>query len=97
MNLYQHYIEEIDQRKDQGLNPKPIDGAELLTEIIENIKGLGNEHRKDSLDFFIYNTLPGTTGAAGVKAKFLKEIILGEKLHLNMSIYLRFFNQENFQ
>ena len=80
MNLYQHYIEEIDQRKDQGLNPKPIDGGELLTEIIENIKGLGNEHRNDSLDFFIYNTLPGTTGAAGVKAQFLKEIILGNSV-----------------
>ena len=80
MNLYQHYIEEIDQRKDQGLNPKPIDGGELLTEIIENIKGLGNEHRNDSLDFFIYNTLPGTTGAAGVKAQFLKEIILGDSV-----------------
>ncbi|MEM7110154.1 MAG: bifunctional aconitate hydratase 2/2-methylisocitrate dehydratase, partial [Bacteroidota bacterium] len=33
---------------------------------------------KDSLDFFIYNVLPGTTNAAAVKAKFLKEIILGE-------------------
>ena len=31
-----------------------------------------------SLDFFIFNTLPGTTAAAGEKAKFLKEIILGE-------------------
>ena len=28
--------------------------------------------------FFIYNVLPGTTSAAGVKAAFLKEIILGE-------------------
>ena len=27
---------------------------------------------------FIYNTLPGTTPAATVKAKFLKEIILGD-------------------
>lgn len=52
MNLYQHYIEEIDQRKDQGLNPKPIDGGELLTEIIENIKGLGNEHRNDGCVLF---------------------------------------------
>ena len=26
----------------------------------------------------IYNTLPGTTGAAGVKAKFLKEVVLGD-------------------
>ena len=30
------------------------------------------------LTFFIYNVLPGTTSAAVVKAKFLKEIILGE-------------------
>jgi aconitate hydratase 2/2-methylisocitrate dehydratase len=30
----------------------------------------------DSLDF-IYNVVPGTTSAAGLKAKFLKEIILG--------------------
>jgi aconitate hydratase 2/2-methylisocitrate dehydratase len=36
--------------------------------------------RADSLKFFIYNTLPGTTSAAGVKAKFLKEIILGESV-----------------
>ncbi|MEM6768084.1 MAG: bifunctional aconitate hydratase 2/2-methylisocitrate dehydratase, partial [Bacteroidota bacterium] len=35
-------------------------------------------HREDSLHFFIYNVLPGTTSAAGVKAEFLKEIILGE-------------------
>ena len=31
-----------------------------------------------SLKFFVYNTLPGTTSAAGVKSQFLKEIILGE-------------------
>ena len=80
MSLYKDYIKEIEERKDQGLNPKPIDGAELLTEIIGQIKDLNNEHRKDSLNFFIYNTLPGTTSAAGVKAKFLKEIILGESV-----------------
>ena len=80
MNLYHNYLEEIDQRKDQGLNPKPIDGGELLTEIIENLKDLASKHRKDSLDFFIYNTLPGTTEAAGVKARFLKEIILGDSV-----------------
>ena len=34
---------------------------------------------KDSLKFFIYNTLPGTTSAAGEKAQFLKEIILGNE------------------
>jgi len=80
MNTYNDYIKEIEERKGQGLNPKPIDGAELLSEIIEQIKDVENKHREDSLHFFIYNTLPGTTSAAGVKAKFLKEIILGESV-----------------
>jgi aconitate hydratase 2/2-methylisocitrate dehydratase len=72
-------MDEIETRKkDLGLHPKPIDSAELLSEIIAQIKDTGNEHREDSLKFFIYNTLPGTTPAAGVKAQFLKEIILGE-------------------
>ncbi len=77
---YTDYIKEIEERKAQGLHPKPIDGAELLSEIISQIKDSGNTHREDSLKFFIYNTLPGTTSAAGVKAKFLKEIILGESV-----------------
>jgi len=80
MNIYQDYIQEIEERKGQGLHPKPIDGAELLSEIIEQIKDLNNEYREDSLKFFIYNVVPGTTSAAGLKAKFLKEIILGESL-----------------
>lgn len=80
MNIYQDYIQEIEERKTQGLHPKPIDSAELLSAIIEQIKDSANEHRSDSLNFFIYNTLPGTTSAAGVKAKFLKEIILGESV-----------------
>ena len=80
MNIYKDYIKEIEERKDQGLHPKPIDGAELLSEIIAQIKDSGNADRTDSLKFFIYNTLPGTTSAAGVKAKFLKEIILGESV-----------------
>ena len=78
LNLYQTYIKEIEERKGQGLSPKPIDDGELLGVIIEQIKDLNNEHRKASLDFFIYNVLPGTTSAAGVKAHFLKAIILGE-------------------
>ncbi|PBI91786.1 Aconitate hydratase 2 [Flavobacterium sp. ACN2] len=80
MNIYQDYIQEIEERKNQGLHPKPIDGADLLSEIIAQIKDVDNANRKDSLKFFIYNTLPGTTSAAGEKAKFLKEIILGESL-----------------
>ncbi len=78
MNLYKDYLKEIEVRKEQGLHPKPIDGAELLSEIITQIKDTGNKYREGSLNFFIYNVLPGTTSAAGVKAKFLKEIILGE-------------------
>ena len=78
MSIYKDYIKEIEERKVLGLHPKPIDGADLLSAIIEQIKDLGNEYRKDSLNFFIYNVLPGTTSAAGVKAKFLKEIIVGE-------------------
>lgn len=80
MSLYSEYLDEIATRKkDLGLNPKPIDSAELLSEIIAQIKETGNEHREDSLKFFIYNTLPGTTPAAGVKAKFLKDIVLGNE------------------
>lgn len=80
MSLYTQYLEEIQTRKAElGLNPQPIDSAELVSEIINQIKDTGNEHRKDSLHFFIFNTLPGTTSAAGVKAQFLKEIILGEE------------------
>lgn len=78
MSTYNDYIQEIEERKQQGLHPKPIDGADLLSDIITQIKDSGNPYRADSLNFFIYNTLPGTTSAAGVKAKFLKEIILGE-------------------
>ena len=78
MSLYTDYLKEIEDRKVLGLHPKPIDGAELLSEIISQIKEENNPYREDSLKFFIYNTLPGTTSAAGVKAQFLKEIILAE-------------------
>ena len=80
MSLYSEYLKEIDVRKaDLGLNPKPIDAADLLAEIIAQIKDTGNEHRPASLDFFIYNTIPGTTPAAVVKAAFLKDIVLGKE------------------
>ncbi|RBA29328.1 bifunctional aconitate hydratase 2/2-methylisocitrate dehydratase [Flavobacterium tibetense] len=79
MNLYKEYIKEIEERKGQGLHPKPIDSADLLNEIIAQIKDTNNANRADCLKFFIYNTLPGTTPAAGAKAKFLKEIILGQE------------------
>ncbi len=78
MSLYAAYLDEIDARKTQGLSPKPIDDAALLAEIIAQIKDSDHQHRADSLNHFIYNTLPGTTSAAGAKAQFLKQIILGE-------------------
>jgi aconitate hydratase 2 / 2-methylisocitrate dehydratase len=80
MNIYNDYIQEIEERKGQGLHPKPIDGAELLSEIIAQIKDLNNDYRADSLNFFIYNVVPGTTPAANVKANFLKEIVLGQSV-----------------
>ncbi|MEM6343275.1 MAG: bifunctional aconitate hydratase 2/2-methylisocitrate dehydratase [Bacteroidota bacterium] len=90
MNHYIEYLKEIEERKKQGLHPKPIDGAELLSEVIAQIKDTGHEHRKDSLHFFIYNVLPGTTSAAGVKAAFLKEIILGESKVAEISVEFAF-------
>ena len=76
MSAFEEYIAEIEERKAQGLHPKPIDDSELLSEIIAQIKEVDHAHREDSLKFFTYNTLPGTTSAAGVKAQFLREIIL---------------------
>ncbi|MEK9672538.1 MAG: bifunctional aconitate hydratase 2/2-methylisocitrate dehydratase [Rhodospirillaceae bacterium] len=78
MSMYTDYLAEIEDRKKQNLHPKPIEDGALVEELIQQIKDTGHQHRDDSLKFFIYNTLPGTTSAAGVKAKFLKEIILGE-------------------
>ena len=77
MSLYEDYLKEIDERKNLNLRPKPIDGAELIKEVISQIKDTSNQYRKDSLHYFVYNTLPGTTAAAEEKANFLKEIILG--------------------
>ncbi|MAI27271.1 MAG: bifunctional aconitate hydratase 2/2-methylisocitrate dehydratase [Spirochaeta sp.] len=76
-SLYEAYLEQIEARKDQGLHPKPIEDAEFVEELIAQIQDPEHVYRADSLHFFIYNTLPGTTPAAGVKARFLKEIVLG--------------------
>ena len=80
MSHFTAYLDEIKIRKQQNLSPKPIEDGELITEIVSQIKDYANEYRDDSLKFLIYNTLPGTTAAAGVKAKFLKEIILGNAI-----------------
>ena len=78
MSLYSDYLDEIETRRQQGLNPKPIEDADLIKEIIAQIEDVESAHRTASLDFFIYNTIPGTTSAAGQKAGFLKRIIVGE-------------------
>ena len=75
MELYKNYLDEIESRKKQSLKPKPIDDGSLLKEIIFHIKDNKSEYRKDCLNYFVYNTLPGTTSAAEEKAIFLKEII----------------------
>ena len=80
MSLYNDYLQEIEDRKGQGLHPKPIDGADLISEIISQIKDTVNANREASLQFFIYNVVPGTTPAAAQKAAFLKEIILGTEV-----------------
>ena len=81
MSLYESYLEEIEERKGMELHPKPIDDKALTNEIISQIKDIENKYREDSLNHFIYNVLPGTTGAAEAKAQFLKEVIL-EKIAL---------------
>ena len=78
MSRYNKYLQETEERKTKGLQPKPIDAADLLDEIIYQIKDKDHEYRSNSINFFIYNVIPGTTSAARVKAQFLKEIILGK-------------------
>lgn len=79
MTIYNEYLKEIAERRTQGLQAKPIEDAALLEEIAQQIKDEDHPSRKESLQFFIYNVIPGTTTAAAVKAKFLKQTILGEE------------------
>ncbi len=78
MDLYRTYLTEIENRKSEGLQPKPIDDGKLLKELITHIKNPTSSERGNCIDFLIYNTLPGTTSAAAEKAKLLKEIITGK-------------------
>ena len=78
MSLYLAYLDEIKERKKIGLSAKPIDNGDLTKEIISIIRDEKSKERKNSLNFLIYNTLPGTTTSAKIKANFLKQIILGE-------------------
>ena len=82
MSLYNTYLENIVEREKIGLSPKPIDNGDLVGEIIANIVEKKSKHRNKSLEFLIYNILPGTTEAALSKSHFLKDIILG-KIKIN--------------
>ena len=47
MSHYNIYLDEIENRKKLGLSPKPVDSADLATEIISHIKDVKNKYRKD--------------------------------------------------
>ena len=66
LELYEAYLQEIIERSKLGLGPKPIDQGNLLEEIINIILGPQSPKRNEAVKHFIYNTLPGTTGAASV-------------------------------
>ena len=89
MSFFKEYIIEIETRRKEGLKPKPIDDADLIKEIIDNIKN-NNNNRNQSLNFFIYNILPGTTSAAKYKAKFLKDIITKKEIIEEINIDFAF-------
>ena len=38
MSIYQEYVAEVEDRKTQGLHPKPIDSDTLVAEIVTQIK-----------------------------------------------------------
>ena len=76
MKLLKSYLEEIENRRNSELSPKPIENSDLIKELIQQIGDLNGEHRELSLELLIYNVLPGTTDAAFEKALFLQDIIL---------------------
>jgi len=55
MSAYENYLKDIEIRKTEGLNPKPIEDSQTVIELISHIKQ-NNAHKKDCLDHLIYNT-----------------------------------------
>ena len=53
MSLYETYLEEIEERKAMGLNPKPIDDEALANEVIAQIRDTENKHREDLKLFYL--------------------------------------------
>ena len=56
MSLYKEYLLEIENRKKDGLKPKPIEDGELLKEIILQIKDPIISTEKTQLNF-LFTTL----------------------------------------
>ena len=46
MSVYSDYLDEIETRRQQGLNPKPIEDAALIKEIISHIEDEGSTNIK---------------------------------------------------
>ena len=42
MSLYTDYLKDIDTRKEHDLNPKPIEGADMVQELINQILDVDN-------------------------------------------------------
>ena len=60
MSRFSKYLDEIKERENIGLSPKPIDSGELLKEIISNILDNKSKYHSQSLNFlylivFIYS------------------------------------------
>ena len=47
MSLYQEYLNNIAERKEKGLHPRPIDSGELITEIIDIVIDEKSDQRKN--------------------------------------------------
>ena len=62
MSRFSKYLDEIKKEKN-WFKPKPIDSGELLKEIITHILDIKSNYHSESLNFFIYNIIPGTTAA----------------------------------
>ena len=45
--LYDDYLRQIEDRKAHGLHPKPVDGADLLGEIVGHMEDADSPHRAD--------------------------------------------------
>ena len=58
MSVYSDYLDQIEERKKQGLHPADR-GRHLVEALIANMTDAASEHREASLDFFVRNTLPG--------------------------------------